>query len=280
MLTRTSTAWAVRTSAATRWRIRKAAPSRRPSTDGSARPQGRRTRMPSSDASGVKKERAASMISATARKRRRPSMRAIARWPARRQRAVALRDGRLAYTMTLFPLLRGEYSTEEPRSQNREWRIQKTESRIRNHGGKEKRPGLSTGAFSGGCLFGLELVAHPLAALLRGFLLLGDLGDDGVRRQEQRADARRVLEGTAHHLRGVDDAELQHVAVLQRVGVEPEVRVLGLADPVDDDRAVDAGVRGDLADGSLDRATHDVDAGLLVLVEGLDLVQRLRRADQ
>src|SRR4029079_599385 len=71
-----------------------------------------------------------------------------------------------------------------------------------------------------------------------------------------------------------------HVAVLQGVRVEAEVRVLGLADLVDDDRAVDAGIRGDLPDGRFDGAADDVDAGLLVLVDGLDLVQRLRRADQ
>src|SRR5579862_2617884 len=131
-------------------------------------------------------------------------------------------------------------------------------------------------------MFGLllELVAHPLTALLGGFLLLGNLGDDRVRGQQQGADARGVLKRAADDLRRIDDAELQHVAVLDGIRIEAEVDVLGLADLVDDDRAVDAGVRGDLADGGLDRAPDDVDAGLFVLVGRLDLVQRLGRANQ
>ena len=52
-----------------------------------------------------------------------------------------------------------------------------------------------------------------------------------------------------------------------------------LADHLDDDRAVLAGVRGDAAQRLLERAAQDVDTGLDVAL-GLDAVKRGQRVDQ
>ncbi len=72
-----------------------------------------------------------------------------------------------------------------------------------------------------------------------------------------------LLRATADHLDRVDDAGLEHVDVLAGVGVVAGVGRL-LADFVDDHRAVDAAVVGDLLHRSRQRVQHDVDADLLV----------------
>src|SRR3954451_11025244 len=54
---------------------------------------------------------------------------------------------------------------------------------------------------------------------------------------------------------------------------------VGLADVVDDDRALQTGVLGDLPQRLLEGPQHDLRAGLLVVLEGLDL-DRLGRAQQ
>src|SRR5919106_2356851 len=100
------------------------------------------------------------------------------------------------------------------------------------------------------CLWTLEVLfsthpahsshsAGPAAARARG-LLLRNLADERVRRKEEARHARRILQRAADDLRRVDDAELEHVAVLELLGVEAEVRILRLLHPLDDDRAVDA----------------------------------------
>src|SRR5215204_2324446 len=123
--------------------------------------------------------------------------------------------------------------------------------------------------------------AHAAAARhRRSALLLGSLGDHGLRGDEQAGDRRGVLERGAHHLGGIDDPGGEHVDVLFGLRVEAEGLRLVVGDPADHDRALDAGVLGDLADRSLERLQHDVEAGLDVRVLVLRLVDRLLGAQQ
>ena len=61
-------------------------------------------------------------------------------------------------------------------------------------------------------------------------------------------------------------AHLQHVAVLFRLGVEPEVRVLFRLDLLYNDRAFESGVLHDLTERLFERATDYGDADFLVVV--------------
>ena len=63
----------------------------------------------------------------------------------------------------------------------------------------------------------------------------------------------RILQGRAHDLGRIDDALLEHVAVLVVLGVVAERLAARLEHLADHDRALDAGVLGDLADRSLQR---------------------------
>ena len=85
---------------------------------------------------------------------------------------------------------------------------------------------------------------------------------------------------SAHDLGRVDDAGLHHVDILAGLGVEAVVGVVLVEQLADDDRAVDAGVLGDLAHRRLQRAADDVDADLLVVVVGLQLGERLGGVEQ
>src|SRR6185437_1765895 len=97
---------------------------------------------------------------------------------------------------------------------------------------------------------------------------------------QQAGNRRRVLQGRAHDLRRVDDALGDHVDVLFVLRVEAKRLVLALKDLADHDRALDTGVLGDLADRSLQRLEHDVDAGLHVGVLVRELADRLLGAQQ
>ena len=99
-----------------------------------------------------------------------------------------------------------------------------------------------------------------------GGLLLRLLGDHRLGGDEEAGDRRRVLQREAHDLGRVDDAGLHHVDILAVLGVEAVVGVVLVEQLADDDRAVDAGVLGDLADRRLQRAADDVDADLLVVI--------------
>src|SRR5829696_6298969 len=123
--------------------------------------------------------------------------------------------------------------------------------------------------------------AHAAAARhRRSALLLGSLGDHGLRGDEQAGDRRGVLERGAHHLGGIDDPGGEHVDVLFGLRVEAEGLRLVVGDPADHDRALDAGVLGDLADLSLKRFQHDVDAGLDVGVLTLKRFSRCFGTEQ
>ena len=68
--------------------------------------------------------------------------------------------------------------------------------------------------------------------------------------------------------------------VLAGLRVEAVGVLILLEDLADDDRAVLARIDGDLARRGRQRLAHDLDAGLLVVVLGADLLQRLDGAQQ
>ena len=92
-------------------------------------------------------------------------------------------------------------------------------------------------------------------------LVLGDLGDERLGREEEAGDGGGVLEGLADDLGGVDDALVSQVAVLQGGGVEAVARALDLGG---DDGALEARVLGDGLDRGLDRLTDDRETDRLV----------------
>jgi hypothetical protein len=108
----------------------------------------------------------------------------------------------------------------------------------------------------------------------RSALLLGSLGDHGLGRDEQPGNRRRTLQCDADHLSRIKDPGRQHVTVLFGLRIEAEGLGLIVGDPADDNRSLDAGVLGDLADRSLERLQDDVDARLNVRVLVLESPDR------
>src|SRR4026208_1399414 len=126
----------------------------------------------------------------------------------------------------------------------------------------------------------LRTIAAKEAAFLGGrrapacgrLLLLRDVRDQRLRRQDHRSDGSGVLERRAGHLGGVDDALAEHVAVLALEGVEA-LALLERPDLGHHALAGLAGGVGDLPGGRLERLADDVDADLLLALE-LELVER------
>src|SRR6266508_3719163 len=114
----------------------------------------------------------------------------------------------------------------------------------------------------------------------RWALLLRQLGDHGLGGDEQARDRGRTLQRRAHDLGRVDDALGDEIAVLARLGVIAVGVAVLLQDLADHDRAVLAGIDGDLACRPGNRLAHDLDAGLLVVVVGAYPLQGLARAQQ
>src|SRR5262249_57696143 len=127
---------------------------------------------------------------------------------------------------------------------------------------------------------GTEGRGGPGAAWHGEGLVLRELGDHGFGRDEQAGDRGRTLQRRAHHFSRVDDALRDEIAVLARLRVIAVGVGVLLQDLADHDRAVLAGIDGDLARGPGDRLTDDVDAGLLVVVVGANLLERLACAQQ
>src|SRR4051794_33750007 len=125
----------------------------------------------------------------------------------------------------------------------------------------------------GGWLHHPAHVGHPAAAAAAAAVLLGRLGDDRLGGEDVLGDRGRVLQRRARHHRRVDDAGRDEVDDLAAGGVEA-LALLRLADVVDDDRALEAGVLRDLAGRLLERAQDDLRAGLLILVAELIEVDR------
>src|SRR4029077_13185378 len=127
------------------------------------------------------------------------------------------------------------------------------------------------------------LEVHPAAVVVTaarspGRCLLGDVGDERLRRQDHRRDRSRVLERRPGDLGRVDDALLEHVAVLALEGVEAMAE-LGRADLLADDLATSAGVGGALTGRSLEGLAADVDTDLLIAFQ-LELVERRDRLEE
>ena len=110
--------------------------------------------------------------------------------------------------------------------------------------------------------------------------LLGRLGDDRLGGEDVLRDRRGVLQRRARHHRRVDDPRLDEVLDLAAVDVQAEA-LLRRADLVDDDRALEARVVGELAERLLERAEDDRRTGLLVALERLEaLLRRVRRVQE
>ena len=144
---------------------------------------------------------------------------------------------------------------------------------------KQRGPGNSRASFLRRRVDGL--VVHPAHAAARHCrscgLLLRHFGDHSLRGDQQAGDRSRILQGAPHDLRWVDDTLAHQVAVLARLRIVA-VRILVLVhDLADHDRAVSPGIDCDLAGRGLDRLAHDLDAVLLVLVLGLEVLECLDR---
>src|SRR5258706_11582449 len=122
--------------------------------------------------------------------------------------------------------------------------------------------------------------AHATAGHRRRLVLLLLLYHDALGREEQARDGGGVLQCRTGDLRGVDDARRHQILELIGLGVVAEVLVLRLLHLPDDDRAFSARVLGDDADRLLERAAHDLDAGLLIVIVTLGLVERLLTPEQ
>src|SRR5262245_52504414 len=150
-----------------------------------------------------------------------------------------------------------------------------------------KNPGIAAGVlhFVDRLESVVDLEVHAAHAAARGHAgsgrgLLRHFGDHGFGRDQQSRDRGRVLDRDADHLGRVDDALGDEVAVFAVLRVEA-VRILVLLEHLaDDDGAVFTGVDRDLAGRRGERLAHDLDAGLLVVVLGLDALELLGGAEQ
>ena len=116
--------------------------------------------------------------------------------------------------------------------------------------------------------FHARLTAVTTAAAL---LLLRNVGDHAVGREEETRDGGGVLESAARNLRRIDDAALHEVGVLARTDVVA-VRTGSLLDVGDHESGLLASVVHKLAERSLDRTGDDARADSLVTfeLEGVD----------
>src|SRR3954463_3327982 len=129
------------------------------------------------------------------------------------------------------------------------------------------------------CLHHAAHVGH--AAAHAGPVLVRDLGDDGLGREDVLRDRGGVLERRARDHRRVDDALGDEVDDLAGGRVQA-LALLRLAHVVDHDGALEARVLGDLAERLLERTQDDAGARALVVVlvrVGLDRVGGAQERD-
>src|SRR4051812_21457945 len=103
--------------------------------------------------------------------------------------------------------------------------------------------------------------------------------DHDFRREQQARNRRRVLQREARDLGRIQDAGVDHVAVLARAGVVA-VRALATLDLVQHHGRVFARVLDDLTQRLFYRARQDANADRLVFVRTFELLEGLQRADQ
>src|SRR5712692_2683061 len=125
--------------------------------------------------------------------------------------------------------------------------------------------------------------AHAAAA--RGHtaaagVLLRQFGHHGFGGDQKRCNRRCVLDRRANDLGRVDDALRDQVDVFAGLRVEAVGVLVLLEDLADDNRAVLARVDRDLARRPGERLADDLDAGLLVVVRGLDALELLGGTEQ
>src|SRR3954462_11694647 len=113
-------------------------------------------------------------------------------------------------------------------------------------------------------------VAHAAAHPGAGRLLLRGLGDDRLGRQDVLRDRRGVLQRRAHDHRRVGSSGLDEILVLTRLDVQA-ITLPGRLDLVDDDRALEPGVLGELPHRLLQRADDDGRPRPLVALELVEL---------
>src|SRR5882672_966530 len=121
--------------------------------------------------------------------------------------------------------------------------------------------------------------AHAAAATHLRLVVLRQLRDHRVGREDEGRDRSRVLQRVAGDLGGIENTHRHHVAVLAGLGVVAEV-ALAFAHLVDDHTRLIPRVAGDLAHRLLEGAHDDFHAGGLVLVVGLHFRNRVAGAKQ
>src|SRR5262249_37220118 len=108
-----------------------------------------------------------------------------------------------------------------------------------------------------------------------GLFLLRNLRNDRLSCQQQTSYRSSVLQRRARHFCGIDDAHLQHIAVLLALRIESVVGILVALDLIHDDRAFEARVCNDLTKRFLESATHNADSDVLVVVFEREALQSL-----
>src|SRR6266852_7273042 len=127
---------------------------------------------------------------------------------------------------------------------------------------------------------------HAAHAAARGHaaaaagVLLRQFGHHGFGGDQQSRNRGCVLDRRTHDLGRVDDALRDQVDVFAGLRVEAVGVLVLLEDLADDDRAVLARVDRDLARRPGERLADDLDAGLLVVVRGLDALELLGSTEQ
>src|SRR6267143_2919385 len=112
-----------------------------------------------------------------------------------------------------------------------------------------------------------------------GILLLFDqLSHHRLGREQQPGDGCRVLQRGAAHLGRIEHTHFDHITELLGLGVEAEI-AFSFRDLVHDHRRFGAGIGDDHAQWLFQGSPDDLDAGFLVGVLALDLVERRPGAD-
>ena len=98
---------------------------------------------------------------------------------------------------------------------------------------------------------------------------LGLISNQRLGGQHHSGDGCCVLQSRASHLGRINDTGREHIAILFLVCIEAEAGALGGTNALEDDRAVQACVGSDLADGSFQSLSDDTHTGLFVALNGV-----------